>query len=199
MTDTGRFKNHLRRKLLAGVLAAIPLAITGFIFWYVYSKFALVLGDDYAILGVPAVVAIIYLLGVFVTSLAGQYILGSTDWVLNRLPGLRNLYRTWKQVAVTPDVNEGVFSHVVLIPAELPSLRMLGFTSGRPIEGSVDVLCVFVPGTPNPVTGRLYFVSKSACRFLPVSAKEALKFIISGGNYVPSSVGTVLSESLSPP
>jgi uncharacterized membrane protein len=82
----------------------------------------------------------------------------------------------------------------VMIPDETGRMRMLGFSSGRPIEGTTDVVCVFVPASPNPTSGRLYFVALPECRFLEVGAQEALKFIISGGNYVPPAVGLSLAR-----
>jgi uncharacterized membrane protein len=189
----GRIKAHFERKFLAGALAAIPVAVTVFILWYVDAEVRRLLPLPYPVVGILVALVAIYLLGVFVTSLIGRYLLKAVDWTLNHLPGLRDLYRTWKQIAVTPDMNTGVFARVVMIPDETGRLRMLGFSSGRPIEGSTDMVCVFVPASPNPTSGRLYFVNIADCRFLEVGAQEALKFIISGGNYVPVAVGASLA------
>jgi uncharacterized membrane protein len=142
--------------------------------------------------GLAAGLVLIYFLGVFVTSLVGRHVLRLFDRVLGRLPGLRDFYRTWKQVVVTPDVDSGVFARVVLIPDESGRVRLLGFTSGRPVPGSSDVLCVFVPNSPNPIGGRLYFVPQAECRFLNVPTREALKCVVSGGNFVPDGFGASL-------
>lgn len=190
----GRISSHLQNKLLAGALAAIPVAITLFIVWYVDARVRELFQVQYPFVGIVAALVGIYVLGLFVTSLIGRWLLGALDWVLNRLPGLRDLYKTWKQIAVTPDVDTGIFARVVLVPDESGRMRMLGFTSGRPLEGTEEMLCVFVPASPNPTTGRLYFVAGRDCLTLPMGAKEALKFIISGGNYVPSAVGTALAR-----
>jgi uncharacterized membrane protein len=189
----GRIKDHFERKFLAGALAAIPVAVTAFILWYVDSQVRQLLPIRYPAVGILLALVAIYVLGVFVTSLIGRYLLKAVDWTLARLPGLRDLYRTWKQIAVTPDMNTGVFARVVMIPDETGRMRMMGFSSGRPIEGSSDTVCVFVPASPNPTSGRLYFVPIGDCRFLSVGAQEALKFIISGGNYVPDAVGASLA------
>jgi uncharacterized membrane protein len=188
-------KAHFERKFLAGALAAIPVAVTAFILWYVDSQVrALVPVLRYPLVGIVIALVAIYILGVFVTSLIGRYLLHFVDWMLIRLPGLRDLYRTWKQIAVTPDMGTGVFANVVLIRDETGRMRMLGFTSGKPVEGTEDMVCVFVPASPNPTSGRLYFVKLPDCLFLGVGAQEALKFIISGGNYVPGAVGASLSR-----
>lgn len=197
----GRLQTHLEEKFLAGTLAAIPLGVTMFIVWYLDAHVREVVGVQYPLLGLLVALVAIYLLGLFVTSLLGRYLLRVTDWGLERLPGFRDLYRTWKQIAVTPDAETGIFAKVVLLPDETGRLRMLGFTSGRPIEGSPDLLCVFVPASPNPMSGRLYFARMKECLFVPTSAKEALKFLVSGGNYVPPALGAAAGggELVAPP
>jgi uncharacterized membrane protein len=192
----GRIKAHFERKFLAGALAAIPVAVTVFILWYIDAEVRRLFPEQYNhYKGVGILIALvaIYVLGVFVTSLIGRYLLKAVDWILTHLPGLSDLYRPWKQIAVTSDLNTGVFARVVMIPDETGRLRMMGFSSGRPIDGTTDIVCVFVPASPNPTSGRLYFVPTSECRVLNVGAQEALKFIISGGNYVPAAVGASLA------
>jgi uncharacterized membrane protein len=189
----GRIKAHFERKFLAGALAAIPVAVTAVILWYVDAQVRRLLPIRYPAVGILIALVAIYVLGVFVTSLIGRYMLKAVDWILIHLPGLSDLYRPWKQIAVTSDLNAGVFAHVVMIPDETGRLRMLGFSSGRPIDGTNDTLCVFVPASPNPTSGRLYFVPITDCQVLNVGAQEALKFFISGGNYVPGAVGASLT------
>ncbi len=188
-------KAHFQRKFLAGILAAIPLAVTAIITWYIDSQVrALFPAVRYPFLGILLALVAIYILGVFVTSLVGQWLIGLLDWVLVRLPGLSDLYRTWKQIAVTPDGDAGgIFAKVVLVPDDSGQMRMLGFTTGRPVDGAPDTVCVYVPASPNPATGRLYFVAQDRVRYVQVGAQEALKFAISGGNYVPPAVGASLA------
>jgi uncharacterized membrane protein len=186
----GRMQVHFRNKLVAGALAAIPVAVTVFILWYVDSRARAMLGIDVPFVGIVIAILAIYLLGLFVTSLVGQFLLGITDSLLRRIPGLRDLYRSWKQVAVTSgDHHEGIFARVVLVPDESGRMRMLGFSSGRPIEGDPGVWCVFVPASPNPTSGRLFFVPAAQCVTVDMRPQEALKLIISGGNYVPTAIG----------
>jgi uncharacterized membrane protein len=184
----GWFKTHVRNKLVAGTLAAIPVAVTIFILWYVDSKARDILHVRTPLVGIVIALAAIYVLGVFVTSVIGQFMLRAFDSVIRRVPGLRDLYRSWKQVALT-DTRDGIFAHVVLVPDEAGRGCVIGFTSGHAIEGDPGLSCVFVPGSPNPTTGRLYFVPTTRCIRLDLSPQEALKVIISGGNYVPAAVG----------
>jgi uncharacterized membrane protein len=190
-----RLTTHFRSKFIAGVLAAIPIGITIFIIVYVDSITQRILPLRYPLLGIVLALVLIYFLGIFVTSFLGRHTLQLFDRVLGKLPGLRDFYRTWKQVLVTPELNSGVFARAVLIPDESGRVRMLGFTSGRAVPGNADLLCVFVPNTPNPIVGRLYFVSKAECLFLNVPTRDALKFVVSGGNYIPEGIGSSLVPS----
>ena len=184
----GGLTTHLRNKLLAGLLAAIPVAGTIVIVWYADGKAREVLHVQAPFVGIALGIVGIYLLGVFVTSVAGQFLIGLVDRTIRRVPGLRDLYQAWKQVALT-DGQAGIFAHVVLVPDDAGRGVVIGFTSGHAIEGDPGISCVFVPGSPNPTTGKLHFVPTTRCIRLQMSPQEALKLIISGGNYVPSAVG----------
>jgi uncharacterized membrane protein len=197
-----RLNNHLRQTFLAGILSAIPIAVTGFIVWYVDNKTRFIteklFGKPIPFLGVIIAIAAIYVCGLLATSLLGKFFLGIVDKILSRVPILRQLYIAWKQIALTPGGTEGTFSKVVLIPDETGATHLMGFCSGRPLDGDVNTFCVFVPAAPNPVNGRLYFVHREKCVFMDVSTEEAFKVILSTGNYIPPQIGGA-SRMLVPP
>jgi uncharacterized membrane protein len=187
----GRLQTHIRNKLVAGALAAVPVAVTFFVLWYVDSKARALLHIQMPLVGIVVALGVIYLFGLFVTSVLGRALLSATDWILRHVPGLGDLYRSWKQVAIS-DPNDGVFgmfAHVVLVPDEAGRGCVLGFTSGHSIEGDPRVSCVFVPASPNPTSGRLQFVPSGRCIKLDLRPQEALKLLISGGNYMPPAIG----------
>jgi uncharacterized membrane protein len=189
----GRLQAHVRNKLVAGVLAAIPVAVTVFILWYLDSKARALFDIRYPLVGLLVTVGGLYLLGVFITSLVGRWVLAATDALLAHIPGLRDLYRSWKQMAFSPEGHEGIFARVVLVPDETGKMRMMGFSMRKPIDGDAETVCVFIPGSPNPTTGRLYFVPARDCMTLDMPARVALKVLVSGGNYVPEEIGRQLA------
>lgn len=186
-------QKHFRNTFLTGVFAAIPLAVTIFVIWYVESTTRQPLRDflnfNIPFVGVVLAVALIYLLGLVVNSLVGKWMIRTIDRVLLRVPLLKEIYQAWKQVTITPGGKEGVFAKVVLVPVENARTRALGFTSGEPIPGDPTTCCVFVPAMPNPIAGRLYFVPLGDCIPLGISVEEAFKLLLSGGNYVPEEIG----------
>lgn len=189
----GKIQNHLRKTFLAGIFAAVPVAVTGFIVWYVDNKTRgisqYLFGRQIPVVGIVIAIAAIYLCGLIATTLLGRFFLRVIDNILSRLPILRQFYIAWKQIALTPGGTEGTFSRVVLIPDETGATHLLGFSSGRTIDGDEATYCVFVPAAPNPVNGRLYFVRKEKCVFIDVLPDEAFKVILSTGNYIPPAVG----------
>ena len=112
--------------------------------WRDFSPGNLLFGALIAIIGV-------YLLGLFVTLSLGKFVLRIIDRTLSRIPGLQTLYESWKQISLTPGGGEGVFARVVLIADESGQHRVMGFSSGDPIPGESDMICVFVPNAPNPI------------------------------------------------
>ena len=181
---------HIRQTFIAGIFAAVPLAVTIFIVWWIDDKMSAV--SRYLFhrpipfhLGVLVAIGIIYVAGLVTRSLLGKFLLRLVDGVLMRLPVVRQLYLGWKQIALTPGGSEGTFSRVVLIPDEFGSMKLLGFTSGRIVEADEPYYCVFVPSSPNPITGRLYFVPLEKCQVIDMTAEEAFKVVLSTGNYVP--------------
>jgi uncharacterized membrane protein len=198
------FQKHVRNTFLAGIFAAIPIVITVFVLWYVESKtrpaahYLLVrflhIDRDIPFLGVVLAVVGIYLAGMITTSLIGKFVLGALDRVLLRVPVLRQVYSGWKQVALTPGGTEGIFSKVALVHDAAGHTTVMAFTNGRAVEGQPDVLCVFVPFAPNPVTGQLRFVRRASCRIVDVSTEDAFKVILSTGNYVPPQIGAAAAE-----
>jgi uncharacterized membrane protein len=186
-------QRHLRNKFLAGIFAAIPVAATAAVLYYVESTTRSVLGVKTPFLALALAVLAIYLLGVVVTSLAGRWLLNRADQLLSRIPGLRELYQAWKQVVINRGGSEGIFARVALISDETGTMQMIGFTSGEAIPGDPGTICIFIPAAPNPTSGRLYLVPLSRCRILDVPTEEAFKMILSGGNYIPEGVGRMTS------
>jgi len=202
-----QFQKHVRNTFLAGIFAAVPIVVTVFILWWVESKtrpaahyvilHVFHIDRDIPFLGVALAVGGIYLIGMATTSLIGKFFLNILDRILLRVPVLRQVYTGWKQVALTPGGTEGMFSKVALIPDATGHTAVLAFTHGRPVDPAGEILCVFVPSIPNPLTGQLRFVRRSSCRMVDISAEEAFKIILSTGNYVPSEIGSAAAGSMS--
>jgi uncharacterized membrane protein len=184
----GWLGKHLRNKLLAGALAAAPLVVLVWGAIWLEEKtrpLAESLGWHFPGLGIVLVIVGVYLLGIIVTSLFGKFLLTLLDRVVRRIPGFGYLYQAWKDVSAAPARGQGIYDQVVLLPNFEGAGAQIGFSSGESVPGDEHTLCVFLPGSPQPVTGRLVLVRRRDCLPLKVSVAEAFKFLLSTGNYVP--------------
>ena len=181
-------KVHLHDKLLAGLLAAVPLVV---VFGAASSlergtePLAKPLGLHFPGIGFVLALLLIYVLGLFVTSFFGRFALHLVDRLLCRLPGLSLVYRAWKDVLLVSPQEGGMFHQVVLVGSPTFGAQ-LGFTSGHALPGDPTSLCVFLPGIPNLLNGRLVVVNRDACVRLEMTVEEAIKFLLSTGNYLPA-------------
>ncbi len=189
--------DHFRRVFIAGAFAAVPLVVTGVAVWYVESSTQFIstrlFGRPVPLVGLVICVGGVYLLGLAISNALGKWVLGRLDQLLSSMPVLKPIYQAWKQVTLNPEGSEGVWSRVVLVRLESDHAPTLGFTSGHPVPGDPNTICVYVPSAPAPTTGRIYFVSHCQCTLLPLSPEEAFKIILSGGNYVPPEIGAATS------
>jgi len=191
-----RIRKHFRKAFLAGLVAAVPVAVAGIAIWGLERKSSgltmLLFGRHIPFLGIGIAILGIYFLGLILTSLIGQVFIHWIDRLLSRMPGLKQLYARWKQVALTHVQDDSAVSHVVLIPSDAG--QTLAFTTGKSIPGDEDTICVFVPNTPNPMQGVLQFVRKENMQITALSTVDAFKVILSKGKYLPVEIGESSKE-----
>ncbi|MFM7706313.1 MAG: DUF502 domain-containing protein [Rubrivivax sp.] len=206
-------KAHFKRYLVAGILAWLPLAVTiAVLVWLlgaIDGLFSSVLNGAQAVLpatqtawleslrhvpGLSVVVlaALLVITGVLVTNIFGQWLLRGWDTLLQRIPIVKSIYSSVKQVSDTLfSTNGNAFREAVLVQYPRPGSWTIAFVTGRP-GGEVaaqlpgEHLSVYVPTTPNPTSGFFLMMPRSEVRELGMSVDEALKYIISMGVVAPA-------------
>ena len=144
-------------------------------------------------LGVLLVAVVIFATGLFVANMFGQWWLRQWDRILVRIPVVRSIYSSVKQVADTLFSGSGkAFSKALLVQYPRQGSWSVGFFTGAP-SGEVsshlsgEHVSVFIPTTPNPTSGFFLIVPRSDVIELRMSVDEALKYIISMGVVAPPS------------
>lgn len=194
-----KVRDILRRQFVTGVLAVVPLIIT-----YVVLKFLFdtvdgilspliikALGYNLPGLGLITTVLIILLAGFFIRSLIGASLYRRADRLLTRTPLIRIFYMAAKQLieAVTmPNIR--AFKKVVLVKYMDRDLYAVGFATTRVRiidndQGRKELVGVFIPSTPTPVTGFVVFVPGKDIYPLDMTVEDALKMLVSGGIVMP--------------
>jgi uncharacterized membrane protein len=132
-----------------------------------------------------------YFLGRFVTARIGKWFVRLIEGVLVRVPLVRNVYSTVKQVTdfVLSD-REVEFQRVVALEYPRAGSWTLGFVTG---EGMLDcaaevrepMLTVLVPTSPVPAGGFTVMVTRSSVIDLDLTVDQAVQFIVSCGVLIP--------------
>ena len=200
---------NLRRYIVAGLLVWLPLAVTYWLLSVVVAimdswldrAFALLpsqyhpdelLGISIPGLGVVFTIALLLLTGMFAANIVGRALVSGWESLLDRIPVVRPIYSAVKKFAelVFSDKSQS-FKKVLLIEYPRKGLYSLAFqTSSKlgEVQGRTgeDVICTFVPTTPNPTSGFIIIVPRKDVIELDMEVDEALKMIISLGVVVPT-------------
>ena len=142
-------------------------------------------------LGVILVAIVILGTGLFVANMFGQWWLRQWHRLMTRIPVVRSIYSSVKQVSDTLFSGNGqAFSKALLIQYPRAGAWTIAFVTGKP-EGEVschlqgDFVGVYVPTTPNPTSGFFLMVPRADVVELNMSVDEALKYVISMGVVAP--------------
>jgi uncharacterized membrane protein len=142
-------------------------------------------------LGVILVALVIFFTGVFVANMFGQWWLRQWGKLITRIPVVRTIYTSVKQVADTLFSGTGhAFSKALLVQYPRHGSWTIAFLTGTP-GGEVarhltqPMVSVYVPTTPNPTSGFFLMMPKADVVELDMSVDDALKYIISMGVVAP--------------
>ena len=137
-------------------------------------------------------ILLVYLLGKFMAARLGHMMWSQFEQVINRLPFIRAVYSTVKQVTdiVFGSQEEVTYTRVVAIEYPRKGLWSVGFVTGEsmgPIREAAQepVLSVLMPTSPMPATGFTVTVRKSEAIDLAISVDQAFQFVVSCGVVVP--------------
>ena len=195
---------HLRRYIVAGLLVWVPLGVTLFVlnlFVGIMDQTLLLLPPDYRPenilgfnipgLGIVLTAVVLIVTGILAANLLGKRLVSFSESVLNRIPLVRTVYSAAKNFAevLFTDTNQA-FKKVLLIEYPRKGVYSLCFQTSTELEEiqartSEDLLCVFVPTTPNPTSGFIIMVPRRDVIELDMDVEAALKMIVSLGVVVP--------------
>lgn len=203
------FLGRLRNYFLAGILVTAPIAIT------VWVTSELVSFVDSAVmpyvparwnpetylpfslpgLGVVLVVVVLIVIGFLTAGLLGRTLVATGERVLDRMPVIRGVYATVKQIFETVLKEQShAFREVILFEYPRKSCWSIGFITG-PAESGIqeltpdDTVSIFMPTTPNPTTGFLLFLPRRETVPMKMTVEEGIKMVISGGIVTPPDRG----------
>jgi uncharacterized membrane protein len=203
----------IRRYLVAGILVWVPLAVTYILIKFavgIMDKTLKWIPQAYQPgvliqqlfqteqpvvipgLGVILTLVVLLLTGVLAANFVGKAFVGGWESLMHRIPIVRSIYSAAKNFAelIFSDSSQS-FKNVLLIEYPRKGLYSLAFQTSSnlgEVQGRTgeDVVCCFVPTTPNPTSGFIIIVPTKDVTVLDMEVDEALKMIISLGVVIPT-------------
>jgi uncharacterized membrane protein len=198
----------MKRYLIAGLLVWAPLGITIWVLHFLVSTLDQTLGLipdawqpdrllGFHVPGLGVVLSFLILLvtGVVAANFFGARLILFWEAMLGRIPVVKQIYSSVKQVSDTLLSDKGnAFRKALLVEFPREGSWTIGFLTGSPDRTVAPHLpgehvSVYVPTTPNPTGGYFLMLPRHRVRELDMSVDEALKYIISMGVVAPR--GTV--------
>jgi len=203
----------LKKYLIAGLLVWLPIAVT---IWVLQAALGMIdgvfgwmLSASQAVLpetarsslellrrvpgmGAIVVAAGLLLTGAFAANIFGQWWLRQGHRLLIKIPIVKSIYNSVKQVSDTLFSSTGnAFREAVLVEYPRSGAWTIAFVTGIPsgeagAQLGGDYLSIYVPTTPNPTSGFFLMVPRSDVIVLSMSVDEALKYVISMGVVAPA-------------
>jgi uncharacterized membrane protein len=200
---------RLRTYFLTGLLVLAPVAITAYIIWKLFEFVDHLLGTTLRGgyirpggvpgLGFVTVIVIITITGALANNFLGRSLGAVFEALVLKVPLLRSLYTTLKEVGEAILGDRKSFQRVVLVPYPAPGIYSIGLVTtppprsmdeavGEPLEG------VFIPTPPNPTTGPLVYYPRDQLIPTTLRVEQAIKMVLSGGVVVPPEPGASSRE-----
>jgi uncharacterized membrane protein len=194
----------VKKYFVTGLLIWIPLVITFMVMaWIVNSLDQIllllpngmhpreVLGFNVPGAGVLFSLLIVFATGLVAANVMGQKLVQLWEAILARIPVVKSIYYSVKQVSDTLFSSNGqAFRKALLVQYPREGAWTIAFLTGKPggdtanhLKG--DYVSVYVPTTPNPTSGFFLMMPKTDVVELDMSVDEALKYIISMGVVAP--------------
>lgn len=199
-----RFRNYF----LTGLVVAGPLTVTIWLIWTIITWVDGIVRpiippayrpESYLPWPIPGTglivaVAALTLLGFLTANLVGRTLVELSEALLSRMPIVRPVYNTMKQIFESLfSKTSSSFRKVALVEFPAPGTYSLVFLSRPPASevatklprADADYVSVFLPCTPNPTTGFFFFVPRNELIELDIPVEAAMTLIISAGMVQP--------------
>jgi len=194
----------MKKYFITGLLIWVPLAITVWVLSMIVRTMdqsllllpAAIRPENLLGFYIPGIGAILTILVVLLTGLVTANIIGQRlvrfwERVLSRIPVVKSVYYSVKQVSDTLFSSTGeAFRKALLVQYPRPGCWTIAFLTGQPGGDVVnylkgDYVSIYVPTTPNPTSGFFLMMPRADVIELEMSVDAALKYIISMGVVAP--------------
>ena len=194
----------LQKYLIAGLLVWLPIVVTVLLFRFLITLMdqtlillpsqlrpEAVIGFKLPGLGLILTLLVLIITGIFAANFIGKSMVNFGEKIFKKIPIVRSVYSAAKNFAdiVFSDTGQS-FKKVLLIQYPRKGVYSLAFQTSTNLgevqkKTGSDVVCTFVPTTPNPTSGFIIIIPKEDVIEMDMEIDEAFKMIVSLGVVVP--------------
>ncbi len=187
-----KIKDFFKKYFITGLLVLLPIWATYYVLSALLSIIDGMLGDlpryllglKFPGLGIITLVLLIVSIGMLSANYLGTRLVRYSDQLMQRVPLVRGVYTTVKQIMDTFSVKHN-FHGVALVEYPRKGCYSVGFMTGEVQGESIGLagkfITVFVPTTPNPTAGFLLILPEAEVAQLDMTVEQGMKFIVSLG------------------
>jgi uncharacterized membrane protein len=200
---------ELRHYFLTGVATLLPVSVTVFVFWFIIVRLGNLFHPIFRVhpwlqrlpgwvatlAGFVLFLVLILLTGWIATGLIGKLTLGWVDKILQRVPIVKSIYSSARQLTDAVFVSRSSLRRTVIAEYPRQGMFAVGFLTSDEKITLADgrrALFVFFPTTPNPTSGWLALIPEAEVIETAMSIEDGLKLVVSGGVIKPADIGTFI-------
>jgi uncharacterized membrane protein len=200
-----RFLRKFRDILIAGLVVTVPIGLTIWIFAWLFTQIdqllrplvKLVFGREIVGVGFGVIVIVVLIVGAIATNNLGKRIIRWGESLLGKIPITRTIYDGIRQIIQSfSDPGKTGFMQVVMVQYPRKGVYTIGFVTNEHIdEAGKKLVNVFVPNSPNPMTGFLHIFDDVDVIRTSITIEEGLKMVVSAGRMSPKDVGDKMVQA----
>ena len=188
----------------------LPLSVTVFVFWFIIVRLGNLFHPLFKVhpwlarhvpewgatlAGFVLFILIVLLTGWIASGLIGKLTLGWLDKILQRVPIVKSIYSSARQLTDAVFVNRSSLRKTVIAEYPRHGMFAVGFLTSDDRVLLADgrrALFVFFPTAPNPTSGWLALIPEAEITETGMSIEDGLKLVVSGGVIKPADIGTFI-------
>jgi len=193
-----------RRPMIAGLLFLTPIVVTYLVLKLLFDTIdgilqpgvTAILGRKIPGLGVIILIALVYLIGFFGSSILGRWFVKLTQRTFLKMPIVNVIYSTVKQLIESFSGSRTTgFKRVVIIEYPRAGTWTIGFLTNTVVDENGKLMAlVYIPTAPTPNTGWVAIVPTEDVYDTDLPVQEALRLVLSGGIIAPPQIRKITSS-----
>jgi uncharacterized membrane protein len=200
-----RFLRKFRDIVIAGLVVTVPIALTIWIFAWLFTQIDQLLrpfvrdifGREIIGVGFGVICVLVLIVGAIATNNIGKRIVRWGESLLGKIPITRTVYDGIRQILQSfSDPGKTGFMQVVMVQYPRKGIYTIGFITNEHLdENGKKLINVFVPNSPNPMTGFLHIFDDVDVIRTDITIEEGLKMVVSAGRTSPKDVGDKMVQA----